>query len=133
MASVSVGPNTFNVTVKQVSGTNSSGLGSAFNVGSLAPVTGTALSSPGELLTLDIKVENPRGEANSVTATVSDQSGSNAFFGEGTLHWDEGETGELWIQFTDFPPQADQVTPTGSCEYALISSGADVAVRVFTV
>ncbi|CAL9455357.1 hypothetical protein SUDANB105_02517 [Streptomyces sp. enrichment culture] len=133
MTSVSGSQRTFNVKVQQVSGTNSADLGSAFRVGSVAAATGTALSSPGEPLTVDIKVENFRGEAATVTAAVSDQSGSNAFFGEGTLHWDEGETDELWIQFTGFPPQADQVTPTGSCEYSLISSGPDVDVRVFTV
>ncbi|AIS00447.1 hypothetical protein [Streptomyces glaucescens] len=133
MASVSPSGNTFGVTVRQVSGTSSSGLGSAFNVGSQAPVTGTALSTPGELLTVDILVENDRGTANSVTASVSDQSGSGAFFGEGTLDWNDGESGGLWIQFTGFPPQGDGSTPTGSCEYSLITSGDVVGARVFTV
>ena len=54
MATVSVSPQTFNVTVLEVTDTNSTGLGSSFNVGSQAPVTDTALATPGVKLTVDI-------------------------------------------------------------------------------
>ncbi|TGB11521.1 hypothetical protein [Streptomyces sp. MZ04] len=133
MATVSVSSLTFNVTVQPVTGTNSTGLGSSFNVGSLAPVTDTPLASPGAALTVDIEAQNTKGEANTLTATVTDPSGSNGFFGQGTITWNEGDEGIAWIEFTGFPTQADQVTPTGECELSLQTSGADISVRLFTV
>ncbi|MEU4039641.1 hypothetical protein [Streptomyces collinus] len=133
MTTVNPSQQTFNVLVRQVSGTQSTGLGSSCNAGSNAPVNGTAMSSPGELLTVDIKVTNSRGGANTVTATVTDPSGSNGFFGQGSISWDDGDDGEAWIEFTGFPRQADQVTETGECDYSLVASGDDVSVTVFTV
>jgi hypothetical protein len=132
MATVSVSSQSFNVTVSQVSGTNSTGLGSSFNVGSLAPVTDTALAAPGVKLTVDVQAENPKGVANSLTVAVLDPSGSNAFFGEGTISWEDGDSGVAWIEFTGFPLQADQVTETGECGLSLQTSTEDVSVRVFT-
>jgi hypothetical protein len=133
MATVSVSPQTFNVTVLQVTGTNSTGLGSSFNVGSLAPVTDTALASPGVKLTVDIQAENTTGVANSLTVAVTDPSGSSGFFGQGTISWDDGDADVAWIEFTGFPLQADQVTDTGECGLSLQTSVEDVAVRAFTV
>lgn len=132
MATVSVSPQTFNVTVLQVTGTNSTGLGSSFNVGSLAPVTDTALATPGVKLTVDVQAENTKGVANSLTVAVTDPSGSNGFFGEGTITWEEGDSGVSWIEFTGFPLQADQETETGECGLSLQTSTEDVGVRVFT-
>lgn len=132
MATVSVSPQTFNVTVLQVTGTNSTELGSSFNVGSLAPVTDTALATPGVKLTVDVQAENTKGVANSLTVAVTDPSGSNGFFGEGTITWEEGDSGVAWIEFTGFPLQADQETETGECGLSLQTSTEDVGVRVFT-
>jgi hypothetical protein len=132
MATVSVSPQTFNVTVLEVAGTNSTGLGSSFNVGSLAPVTATELATPGVKLTVDIQAENTTGVANSLTLAVTDPSGSNGFFGQGTISWDDGDADVAWIEFTGFPLQADQVTDTGECELSLQTSTEVVAVRVFT-
>lgn len=132
MATVSVSSQTFNVTVLQVSGTNSTGLGSSFNVGSLAPVTDTALATPGVKLTVDVQAENTKGVANSLTVAVIDPSGSNGFFGEGTITWEDGDSGVAWIEFTGFPLQADQVTETGECGLSLQTSTEEVGVRVFT-
>lgn len=132
MATVSVSPQTFNVTVLQVTGTNSTGLGSSFNVGSLAPVTDTALATPGVKLTVDIQAENTTGVANSLTVAVTDPSGSSGFFGQGTISWNDGDADVAWIEFTGFPLQADQVTDTGECGLSLQTSVEDVAVRVFT-
>jgi hypothetical protein len=132
MATVSVSPQTFNVTVLEVTGTNSTGLGSSFNVGSLAPVTDTELATPGVKLTVDIQAENTTGVANSLTLAVTDPSGSNGFFGQGTISWDDGDADVAWIEFTGFPLQADQVTDTGECELSLQTSTEVVAVRVFT-
>jgi len=132
MAIISVSPQTFNVTVLQVTGTNSTGLGSSFNVGSLAPVTDTALATPGVKLTVDVQAENTKGVANSLTVEVTDPSGSNGFFGEGTITWEEGDSGVAWIEFTGFPLQADQETETGECGLSLQTSTEDVGVRVFT-
>jgi hypothetical protein len=132
MARVSVSPQTFNVTVSQVTGTNSTGLGSSFNVGNVAAVTDTALASPGVKLTVDIQAENTEGVANSLTVAVTDPSGSGGFFGQGTINWDDGDAGVAWIEFTGFPLQADQVTDTGECGLSLQTSVDDVAVRVFT-
>src|SRR3977135_915588 len=98
MATVSVSPQTFNVTVLEVTGTNSTGLGSSFNVGSLAPVTDTELASPGVKLTVDIQAENTTGVANSLTVAVTDPSGSNGFFGQGAISWDDGDTDVAWIE-----------------------------------
>ena len=132
MATVSVSPQTFNVTVLEVTGTNSTGLGSSFNVGSLAPVTDTELATPGVKLTVDIQAENTTGVANSLTVAVTDPSGSNGFFGQGTISWDDGDADVAWIEFTGFPLQADQVTDTGECELSLQTSIEVVAVQVFT-
>ena len=132
MATVSVSPQTFNVTVLEVTGTNSTGLGSSFNVGSLTPVTDTELATPGVKLTVDIQAENTTGVANSLTLAVTDPSGSNGFFGQGTISWDDGDADVAWIEFTGFPLQADQVTDTGECELSLQTSTEVVAVRVFT-
>jgi hypothetical protein len=132
MATVSVSPQTFNVTVLEVTGTNSTGLGSSFNVGNLAPVTDTELATPGVKLTVDIQAENTTGVANSFTVAVTDPSGSNGFFGQGTISWDDGDADVAWIEFTGFPLQADQVTDTGECELSLQTSTEVVAVRVFT-
>jgi hypothetical protein len=132
MATVSVSPQTFNVTVLEVTGTNSTGLGSSFNVGSLAPVTDTELATPGVKLTVDIQAENTTGVANSLTLAVTDPSGSNGFFGQGTISWDDGDADVARIEFTGFPLQADQVTDTGECELSLQTSTEVVAVRVFT-
>jgi hypothetical protein len=132
MATVSVSPQTFNVTVLEVTGTNSTGLGSSFNVGNLAPVTDTELATPGVKLTVDIQAENTTGVANSLTLAVTDPSGSNGFFGQGTISWDDGDADVAWIEFTGFPLQADQVTDTGECELSLQTSTEVVAVRVFT-
>jgi hypothetical protein len=132
MATVSVSPQTFNVTVLEVTGTNSTGLGSSFNVGNLAPVTDTELATPGVKLTVDIQAENTTGVANSLTVAVTDPSGSNGFFGQGTISWDDGDADVAWIEFTGFPLQADQVTDTGECELSLQTSTEVVAVRVFT-
>ncbi|MCQ9179798.1 hypothetical protein KMT30_12335 [Streptomyces sp. IBSBF 2953] len=133
MATVSGSSQTFNVTVLEVSDTNSTGLGSSFNVGSLAPVTDTALATPGVKLTVDVQAENTKGVANSLTVAVTDPSGSNGFFGEGTITWEDGDSGVAWIEFTEFPLQADQVTETGECGLSLQTSTEDVGVRVFTL
>ncbi|SER37346.1 hypothetical protein SAMN04487983_101580 [Streptomyces sp. yr375] len=123
-----------NVTVQPVGGTSSTGLGSSFNVGSLAPVEDLPLSSPGAPgLTVDIQVENPKGTANTLTATVEDTSGSGAFIGQGTITWADGDSGVAWIEFTNFPLQGDQVTPTDRCKLTLQTSGDDVSVRWFTI
>ncbi|MFF7358809.1 MULTISPECIES: hypothetical protein [Streptomyces] len=132
MATVSMNPQTFNVTVREVTGTNSTGLGSSYNVGSLAPVSDTAIASPGVKLTVDVQAENTKGVANSLTVVATDSSGSNSFFGQATITWDDGDSGVTWIEFTGFPLQADQVTDTGECGLSLQTSTEDVAVRVFT-
>ncbi|MFI0903111.1 hypothetical protein ACH4TE_06120 [Streptomyces sioyaensis] len=129
MATVTPGPGTFNVRVQQVSDTKSSGLGTSTN----SPQSDTAHSSPGKPLTVDIRVKNSHGGANTVTAQVTDPSGSGGFFGEGSLTWDDGDDSEVWIEFTDFPLRADQVTATDSCGYSVNASGDAVAVTEFTL
>ncbi|MFI1304394.1 hypothetical protein [Streptomyces sioyaensis] len=129
MATVNPGPGTFNVRVQQVSDTKSSGSGTSTN----SPQSGTALSSPGEPLTVDIRVKNSHGGANTVTAQVTDPSGSGGFFGEGTLTWNDGDDSEVWIEFTDFPLRPDQAGATDECGYSVSASGDAVAVTEFTV
>ncbi|MDX3115418.1 hypothetical protein [Streptomyces scabiei] len=84
-------------------------------------------------LTVDVQAENTKGVANSLTVAVTDPSGSNGFFGEGTITWEDGDSGVAWIEFTGFPLQADQVTETGECGLSLQTSTEDVGVRVFTL
>ncbi|MEU7001485.1 hypothetical protein [Nonomuraea sp. NPDC046570] len=140
MASLSVGAITRNVTVRSINDTTSSGLGSGFNVGNTAPVTGRALSTPGVPLTVQISAENDRGDGNTCTFVVADPSGSGLFLGEASLTWPEGDTSVGWVEFSNFPIQADGVTPVGDCDYAIslnhdtdVSSGTQVGVRVFTL
>jgi hypothetical protein len=139
MATLSVGPNTVNVTVRSISGTTSSSLGSGFNVSNGFPVTGLAVSSPGESLVVQVSLENSRGDAVTGTVAVSDSSGSGQFFGAASISWDADDTSVAWLEFSDFPRQADQVTPTGECDYQISltndagSSGVVVGAKVFTI
>ncbi|MFI2189516.1 hypothetical protein [Streptomyces sioyaensis] len=128
MATVNPGPGTFNVRVQQVSDTKSSKLGTSTN----SPQSDIALASQGEL-TVDIRVKNSHGGANTVTAQVTDPSGSGGFFGEGSLTWDDGDDSEVWIEFTDFPRRADGAAGTDKCAYSVSASGDAVAVTQFTL
>src|SRR5262245_43672595 len=108
-----------NVTVKQISGSTSSVAPSSFNVNSDSPTpVGTALASP--VLTVQVGVDNSlRGDPDRCTITVSDSSGSNLFLGQASIEWPADDTSTQFVQFSDFPLQADQVTPTDRCNYVL--------------
>ncbi len=71
--------------------------------------------------------------------SVSDTSGSGFFFGEAFLNWVADDTSLAWVEFSGFPLQADQMTPTGECDYSISltndidSSGVVVEANVFTI
>ena len=140
MATVNTGVNNLNVSVQAISATTSTSGGSKFNVNGTYPGTGHALASPGALLTVQIGIENWRGDPNTCTIALTDSSSNNSFYGEAIMSWEEGDTSLAWVQFSDFPLQADQVTPVGECDYSLTltnsidgSSGTEVSAQVYTL
>lgn len=139
MATMNIGPNNSNVTVQTISDTTSSSGGSSFNVNSTFAATGTALASPGQLLTVQIGIENSRGDPDTCTIVLSDSSGNNGFNGEAIITWDQDDTSTVWVQFSDFPLQADQ-DPVSECNYSISllntlnnSEGTEVFAQVFTL
>jgi hypothetical protein len=132
MATVSVLQD-FNVTVQEIPevtvGTNPS----SATASTVADTTGVALASPGELLLVQVGIENVRSEANTVTVTVSDSHADGSFLGQAELAFDEGDDGVAFVQFSDFPLQADQVTAMDKCDYRISVVGSSVAYQVFAL
>ena len=124
---------TINVGVQEIPeatvGTNPS----SANVGTVADATGVALASPGELLLVQVGIENFRGEANTVTVTVTDSHANESFLGQAVLAFDEGDDSIAFAEFSDFPFQADQVTPMDECDYRINVVGSTVAYQVFAL
>ena len=140
MATMTIGPNNSNVTVQSISGTTSSTGGSSFNVNSTFAATGRALASPGQFLTVQIGIENGSGDPDTCTIVLTDSHMNNSFNGEAIITWDQDDTSTVWVQFSDFPLQADQVTPMDECDYSISvfntlhnSQGTEVFAQVFTL
>ena len=132
---------TNNLSVKQISGSTSSLTPSTFNINSNSPTpAGTALASPGALLTVQVGVENTLGDPDRCTITVSDSFGNNSFFGQASVEWPENDTSIQFVQFGDFPLKADQVTPMDECNYVLSlvnvadpNTGTEASASVWTL
>lgn len=108
---------------------------SDFDMNSNNGATGTAWTDNNVLL---FEVENSEGDPNEVTIIVSDYYGNNSFNATGVLDWAQGDFSIQYVEFSDFPLQADQVTPTDQCNYVASvvntvanDSGTEVRVRIY--
>jgi hypothetical protein len=108
---------------------------SDFNMNSNNGASGTAWTDNNVLL---FEVENSEGDPNEVTISVSDYYGNNSFAATGTLDWNAGDFSIQYVEFSDFPLQADQVTPMDQCNYVAsvvnttdANSGTEVRVRIY--
>ena len=140
MATVTIGASNVNVTVQSIAGTTSSTGGSSFNINNTFAATGRALASPGQPLTVQIGIENERGDPNSCTLLLTDSHMNNSFNGEAIIAWEQDDTSTAWVQFSNFPLQADQVTPMDECDYSIAlvntldnSQGTQAFAQVFTL
>jgi hypothetical protein len=132
MATVSI-LQSVNVGVQQIPDVTVGTNPSSATVGTVADATGQALASPGELLLVQVGIENFRSEANTVTITVTDSHANDSFLGQAVLAFDEGDDSIAFVQFSDFPLQADQVTPMDKCDYRINVVGSTVAYQVFAL
>ncbi|GAC1380019.1 MAG: hypothetical protein NVSMB33_05690 [Ktedonobacteraceae bacterium] len=140
MATMTVGSNSYNVTVQSIQSATSSTGGSSFNANSTYAATGVALASPGQLLTVQVGIENYRGDPDTCTIQLTDPYGNQSFQGVATISWNENDTSTVWVQFSGFPLQADQSTPMDKCNYSIAvlniidnSQGTDVNAQVYTL
>jgi hypothetical protein len=81
-----------------------------------------------------------RGDADRCIITASDSSGSASFFGQVSIEWPENETSTQFVQFSNFPLQADQMTPVDRCNLVLSlvkvddpNSGSEISATVWTL
>jgi hypothetical protein len=137
MASVSITAST-NVSVQEISGPTSTTSPSTFDINSNSPVTGTALASPSTPLTVQIGISNKRGDPNRCRLTVSDCYGNQSFLGQASIDWDEADDSEVWVQFSEFPLQADQSSPMDKCNYEIVlsnkqSGSTEASCSVYTL
>ena len=132
MVSVSILQNTI-VDVQQIPDVTVGSNPSSANVSSAGDARGQALASPGEVLLVQVGIENFRSEANTVTVTVTDAHLNESFFGQVELDFDEGDDSTAFVQFSNFPLQADQVTPMDKCDYRISVVGSTVAYQVFAL
>lgn len=122
-----------NVGVQQIPDVSVGTNPSSATVGTVADATGQALASPGELLLVQVGIENFRSEANTVTVTVTDPHANDSFLGQAVLTFAEGDDSTAFVQFSDFPMQADQVTPMDKCDYRINVVGSTVAYQIFAL
>jgi hypothetical protein len=130
MGTVSIQQN-INVDVQQIPRVTVSTDPSSATVGTVADATGRALASPGQLLLVQVGIENFRSEANTVTTTVTDSHANDSFLGQAVVNFSEGDDSTGFVQFSNFPLQADQVTPMDECDYMINVVGSLVSYQVF--
>jgi hypothetical protein len=130
MGTVSIQQN-INVDVQQIPQVTVSTNPSSATVSTVADATGQALASPGQLLLVQVTIENFRSEANTVTITVTDSHANDSFLGQAVVDFGEGDDSTAFVQFSDFPLQADQVTPMDECDYRINVVGSSVSYQVF--
>lgn len=131
MANVVIQQNV-NVDVNEIAGITVNTNPDSGTVGSTFDTTRTALASPGEDLLLQASIENDRAEANAVTVAVTDSHSNNSFLGEVSIDFAEGDDSTVFVEFSNFPLQADQVTPMDKCEYRIHLVGSQVNYEVFS-
>lgn len=120
-----------NVDVQQIPEVTVSTNPSSATVSIVADVTGRTLASPGQLLLVQVGIENFRSEANTVTITVTDSHANDSFLGQAVVNFGEGDDSTAFVQFSNFPLQADQVTPMDECDYRINVVGSSVSYQVF--
>ena|SRR5271166_4360479 len=108
---------------------------SDFNLNSNNGATGHAWTDNNVVL---FEVGNSGSDPNQCVVSVSDDSGNNLFAATGTLTWQSGDSSIQYVEFSDFPPQGDGVTPTEMCAYQMSvvntvdgNSGTEVSVRIY--
>jgi hypothetical protein len=121
-----------NVTVQQISDTTATtNAQSSGTVTSASDVTGQALASSAALI-VQIGIENNRGEANTITITVTDSHSNQSFVGQAEIDFGEQDDSTVFVQLSDFPLQADQVTPMDECDYRINLVGSSAGFQVFS-
>jgi hypothetical protein len=133
MANVSVKQNS-NVTVQQIPDTTATApAASSGTVTSTNNAYGTAYARSA-LLVVQIGIDNSlTGNANTVTTTVTDSHSNQSFFGQAEIDFAEQDDSTVFVQFSDFPLQADQVTPMDECDYRIDLVGSSASYQLFTV
>jgi hypothetical protein len=122
-----------NVTVQQIPGiTATTNAQSSGTVTGTSNVTGTALASSAALI-VQIGVDNsPTGNANTATITVTDSHSNQSFVGQAEIDFADQDDSAVFVQFSDFPLQADQETPMDECDYTINLVGSSAGYQVFT-
>jgi hypothetical protein len=107
---------------------------SSFNLNSNNGADDTAWTDQDVIL---FEIENSRGDPDQCEVTVSDPYDNNSFTATDTISWQSGDTSIQYIEFSNFPLQADQVTPMDKCHYTmsvtntLDGSGTEVSVNIY--
>jgi hypothetical protein len=132
MANVSITASS-NVTVQQIPNiTATTNPQSSGTVGTTFDVTGAALASSAALI-MQIGISNDRAETNTISITVTDSHSNQSFVGQAKIDFADQDDSTVVVQFSDFPLQADQVTPMDKCDYRINLVGSSAGFQVFTV
>lgn len=89
------------------------------------PTGGTALADPGQDLVVQVEITNSSQDPDRCVVTVSDSHSNNSFLGVAVIDFDDGSDETVVVQFSDFPLQADQVTPMDKCEFNMVLTNRD--------
>jgi hypothetical protein len=131
MANVSVKTNS-NVTVQQIQGpTGSQGAQSS---GTITPTNSRAdqVLAASAALIVQIGIDNSlTGLANTATITVTDAHSNQSFEGEAEIDFADQDNSNVFVQFSDFPPQADQ-TAMDKCNYSINLVGSSASYQLFS-
>lgn len=132
MTNVSITANS-NVTVQQIPNTTATtNAESSGEVTSNSDVTGTALASSAALI-MQIGIDNSlTGNANTATISVTDSHSNQSFVGQAEIDFADQDDSTVFVQFSDFPLQADQVTPMDQCDYKINLVGSSASYQVFS-
>jgi len=130
MTTTTIDPSSYGVTVQSIQTPTTTG--GSFTVGSTYASTGVILASPGQLLVVQVGVENYIGDPDTCTIVVTDPHSNQSFQGVATITWDSDDTSTQWVQFSNFPLQADQVTPMDKCNYSIaVSNNNNTGTQVY--
>ena len=64
--------------------------------------------------------------------TVTDSHSNQSLVGQAEIDFADQDDSTVVVQFSDFPLQADQVTPMDKCDYRINLVGSSVGFQVFT-
>lgn len=106
---------------------------SSFFLNSNNGADGTAWIDQNVLL---FEIENLSGDPDQCEITVSDPD-NNSFIATDAINWQGGDTSIKYVEFSNFPLLADQVTPMDQCHYTMAvantvdGSGTEVSVNIY--